>query len=117
MIRCRSMEDALLRSRGDNLLVVSSQQLQFKRLSIQANEMAVHFPAVNKAALEFVRSLDILDRSFSRKLALIVATSALYKYESDKPLREEGEKVAAALIIAFVKMILVRKRYRQQSKT
>jgi hypothetical protein len=114
MQQSRRFEEETLRVRGENLLVVSEKQLQFKRLSLQAQQLSTISTNIKDSLLAFTREQGILDREFYRALLIIVTSSLLFKFMSEDDQRSQGQRVAALKIVALFKMIHQRNVYKRK---
>ncbi len=98
----------------DELLIISNEQLRYKRLSIQAKHMSTQFHHLRKETLSFTRGIDILDREFSRSLSYVIAFSMLLKFYNEEAFRFQGENIAASRLQSFFRMIKTKNDYKNR---
>lgn len=98
-----------LEKRG-RFLVISEEQLTYKRNSMQSAYFQSLCPALRTSCFAFCDAMQIVDRSRARRLVACVASACMFQFVKDAHLRLSGEVIAADRIRGFFRMILARKR-------
>jgi hypothetical protein len=107
--KARQVEKDQLEGKLNDILIISPEQLRYKRLVIQAKHFSSQFTTLRKEILKFTRGLDIVDREFARTMAYLFSLSMLMKFFNEGDIRLQGENVAASRLQAFFRMIKTRK--------
>lgn len=90
---------------------LSAQQWHFKKLRAQSAHLARNGAPLRQAVISFYTACEVIDRSRATAMVHFVGTALLHHFVCEDAVRRSGETVAAARLVAFFRMILVRAKW------